>query len=436
MERNQRHIIIGYAVFTLFFLSCLFVFILFRIDMFSFENKKKVETSLRELSYDMKTQFGIDGSFGSDPMSAIFRDTLNLEPRLLVIVVESKDHGILKAIGKSKEYLANAQFGDYSRDVSYNKPTGTAEVNLPVSLHYSEQNLTVRLSALYISFSSRDSTALIWEILYIFLGFFGLTLLMILITSLVSRKRGTDSGGGAVSGSSRRAPSGDSSNEKARRPYHNGSDDFYNESEPTGKSEPVSGEIEFFEDNFDINEASVQGEYDLDARQQPINEKPVPPGRLYSESTGLVRNQFFLERFESEIERSVSFHQDVSLLLIGLEITGRHATAVLRESSPIIHRRFPLHDLSFEYEQDRIAVIIPDEDIDAALVQAKAVYKDLETAGLKARIGIASRNNRMLRAGPLLSEAKGALQYAVKNPSNPIVAFRADPKKFQDNLFL
>jgi hypothetical protein len=47
------------------------------------------------------------------------------------------------------------------------------------------------------------------------------------------------------------------------------------------------------------------------------------------------------------------------------------------------------------------------------------------------RIGISSRNKRLVRAARLLLEASRALDKAGQEPDSPIVAFKSDPEKYK-----
>jgi hypothetical protein len=47
------------------------------------------------------------------------------------------------------------------------------------------------------------------------------------------------------------------------------------------------------------------------------------------------------------------------------------------------------------------------------------------------RIGISSRNSRLIRATRLLLEASRALDKANLEPQSPIVAFKSDPEKYK-----
>ena len=131
MEDTRRRLVAGYAIFTLLFLSGVFVFTLMRIDILSAGNKDRVEAVTDKLRADLVLAFAQTGTFAGHEVDGLFTKALDDEPRLLVVVVSTKENGILKAAGKSKKYLPAAQFDDRARPVVFNQPLGTGDSSPP-----------------------------------------------------------------------------------------------------------------------------------------------------------------------------------------------------------------------------------------------------------------------------------------------------------------
>ncbi len=147
----------------------------------------------------------------------------------------------------------------------------------------------------------------------------------------------------------------------------------------------------------------------------PDNPTAVPPPLPASE---------ILNRLELELERAASFNQDLSLLIF----SGKSDT------EENIRNSYTYEDLVFPLENGNVAVIEINKDLDTSLSLTEGfVKKRIETNGSRdLRVGIASRNGRLISAGRLFNEGENALEKtdAEKN----IVAFRSDPEKYREYL--
>jgi hypothetical protein len=97
---------------------------------------------------------------------------------------------------------------------------------------------------------------------------------------------------------------------------------------------------------------------------------------------------------------------------------------------------FARPDSVFERGGRGLAVILSGEGLDAGFSRAKqfqnrilADFPEWSMGGEGLRMGISSRNNRLVRADRLLFEASGALDKA--GAESPIVAFKSDPDKYK-----
>jgi GGDEF domain-containing protein len=400
MENTRRHIIVGYAVFTLLFLSGIFVFTLFRIELLSMDNGKRVDAALKELRYQLEIQFSLKSNFSEPEMSGLFDKALSGEPRLLVVAALS-DEGIIRAKGVSREYVVNADLGRSLDRIEYKKPLGTSVKEMDLTLKYKDVQLPgrTRLSALYISFSKKDSGMLLEEILFILLGFFGLTLIMILVTAVIARRE---------EATLRRALTPDTPLNLPDLP-------------PTPSPRPVPA-------------APVQppGTDGLKGLEWSEEEREARRRERYSEETGLVKRGFFQDRLAAEIERAVSFGEDMALFLISAGVEQPDAWKV--HLVPVIHRLFGDPDLAHEYGPDTAAVIAPGMDMDTAIKTARLFYKQVLERKMKSLVGITTRNGRSPAPAILLEEADQALAQAVRGAQSPIIAFRSDADKFNNYM--
>ena len=143
-----------------------------------------------------------------------------------------------------------------------------------------------------------------------------------------------------------------------------------------------------------------------------------------ADETGAVRHEGLAERLESELERAASFNQDLSLLLFR---PSGEFTGFLRDA-------FSFPDLIFSLDGDSVAAIEINRDLDETLAFAEDLLRSrLDGGGRRSmRVGIASRNGRLISASRLLTEAESALRKT--DSEKNIVAFRSDPEKYREYL--
>jgi len=131
-----------------------------------------------------------------------------------------------------------------------------------------------------------------------------------------------------------------------------------------------------------------------------------------------------INRLELELERAASFNQDLSLLVF----SGSSDTA------EAIRNSYTYEDLVFTLNNGNVAVIEINKDLDTTLSITENFIKDhIEKSGNRnLRVGIASRNGRLISAGRLFNEADNALDKT--DDEKNIVAFRSDPEKYREYL--
>ena len=130
-----------------------------------------------------------------------------------------------------------------------------------------------------------------------------------------------------------------------------------------------------------------------------------------------------LKRLEQELEQAASVHQDLSVIVF----SGSDENRGIQES-------FPNQDMIFNLDKGRMGVIESSKNLDEALDEAKTTLRErIEgEGGQSVRVGIASRNGRLISAENLWREAESALLKA--DDSANVVAFRADPEKYRRYL--
>jgi hypothetical protein len=165
--------------------------------------------------------------------------------------------------------------------------------------------------------------------------------------------------------------------------------------------------------------------------EQQLQNRPASgseeAGGLFSPTTGLGFGQHLSPRLTSELERSASSDQDLSLMLV--KARGGRITDLAR----LVLEIFPLRDLAFEHEASAIAVIMPDRDLDQCLREAKDFHSRYSSRRYAENIwiGLSARNGRLVSSSRLLAEAEQALRQAESSKDGGIVAFRADPDRYR-----
>ncbi|MBN2353457.1 MAG: GGDEF domain-containing protein [Spirochaetales bacterium] len=456
MEDTKRRIIAGYAIFTLLFISGVFVFMLLRIDALSWEHKVRIEEVIGRFRINVVDRFSKAGSFASEQVADLFPSLLSDNPDLLVIAVSSPKYGILQSRYRSKNYFPPAQYRNQAGPVEFKKPLGTAELSpVAVTLIYNNVSIDARIDALYTVFSNDDATVLLQELLLILLGFVVLTFIMIIIVSAVSSRDAALSGrdriaatalarrrpGSAVDAREypgRRTPSSER-HVYAHRPDSSRTAESFIEELPEldadsqpSDSEPASEpEPRFGYDSDSAPEPHCDREPELEYEAEAAaglewSEEERKARRLerYDERTGLVRKEFFRERLAMEIERAASFREDAALLLVAVSAARSGADPWGGEFTDALRRSFTDADLSFEYEPGTAAVIAPGMSIDAAIRSAKILYQSLLAIGVRACLGITARGGRQIAPESFVEEAAQALAQAKTGGQSPIIAFR------------
>jgi GGDEF domain-containing protein len=162
------------------------------------------------------------------------------------------------------------------------------------------------------------------------------------------------------------------------------------------------------------------------------------PLGLFSEKTGFGWESYLEPRLDSELIRASSSEQDLALVLI--KIAGiEHYPAYTEFISKVLLEVFKFRDLIFEYGQDGFACIYQDLNVEKALTLAEELYialdEILKNCDVKIAIGISTRSLRIIPGTRILKEAQQAIDKALTEKEDPIIAFKANPDKYKDYVY-
>ncbi len=212
-----------------------------------------------------------------------------------------------------------------------------------------------------------------------------------------------------------------------------------------GASESVMGLGDFEPDGLDgidpVHEASGRAaspeeEYDIpdiaSSSEGAIEERP---NGLLSPRSSLGWESYLASRLDAELQRSASFEQDLSLLLVRCEDLP-DGPPNYKATADAIAEFFTFRDLAFERGDDGFSVILPNMDAEHALRMAEEFLKKLDSRpegrGVPPiTMGLSSRTGRLVDSARLLGEAAAALDKARAEGGSRIVAFRPDPEKYR-----
>lgn len=165
------------------------------------------------------------------------------------------------------------------------------------------------------------------------------------------------------------------------------------------------------------------------------------PRGLFDDETGLGWEAYLRERLSSELRRSASFEQDLSLLITSFRDTHR-GDEEFNLFAATVRDFFSFKDMAFLFGEGGAACILPNMDVDHALRMSEELLKKLslmfrsQTANgcTDIHVGLSSRAGRLVDADRIIGEAMAALTKARQDGGARIIAFRPDPEKFRAYL--
>jgi len=197
------------------------------------------------------------------------------------------------------------------------------------------------------------------------------------------------------------------------------------------------------DDDFSFDDAFTATEEDgiFDEPAQSESKSSDSPSGLYSPRSNIGWEAYTKDRLASEIHRCAASEQDLAVLLMecaeGVNCDGDLYKSIATEAVGL----FNVRDLSFEYGNNGITVIIPNISLEEGISKAEEfhskllkTYPDSFHNKNDFLIGISSRSGRLIDADRLLREVSRALEKAKAEPGSPIIAFKSDPDKYRDYI--
>ena len=162
------------------------------------------------------------------------------------------------------------------------------------------------------------------------------------------------------------------------------------------------------------------------------------PLGLFSPKTGFGWESYLETRLDSELIRASSSEQDLALIL--LKIQGlEHYPAYIEFVSKVLLDVFKFRDLVFEFGSEGFACIYQELNIEKSLELAEELYLALKeifkNCDVKIGFGISTRSLRIIPGTRILKEAEQALEKALSDDEDPIIAFKANPDKYKDFIY-
>jgi len=175
-----------------------------------------------------------------------------------------------------------------------------------------------------------------------------------------------------------------------------------------------------------------------DSYPPPSSNSSMPKG-LYSPSTGVGWKEYLPERLDAELGRASSIDQDISFVLIKI-LDVDYATLELKKLGAIMVEVFRFKDMVFEYSDEEalgFAGILQDAYVDEAVIICNGLLSKLQheiyLTGQDAtiKIGITTKDCRLVSAKAIITEATRALTAAIQNENEAIVGYRPSAEKYK-----
>jgi hypothetical protein len=144
------------------------------------------------------------------------------------------------------------------------------------------------------------------------------------------------------------------------------------------------------------------------------------------------------EKLDADLGICSITEEDLTLILMEIGPGAEHDDGVNRKLADRAGEFFTGPDSVFERGGRGLAVILSGETLEEGFSRAKQFhhliltdFPELLSGGDGLRMGMSSRNKRLIRADQLLFEASGALDRAGPEPESSMVAFKSDPEKYK-----
>jgi hypothetical protein len=216
------------------------------------------------------------------------------------------------------------------------------------------------------------------------------------------------------------------------------------ESVPEAEIEAES-EIRFESENIPELEVAPEAESGIEPEFETVNhtgaETDNAGGGLLAaamaiygnDSDGMDEKTEFSAVLQQELVKSEKEGKDIAVLSVETTAFPFESGALIREAAQF----FKSGGRFFEKDdRNGIHIIVPDSDLDEILLAAKKFHRhvtsDAESRNGGLFIGISARSSRSVTGVDFMREAENALDKARMDVAMPIVAFKVDPKKYND----
>jgi hypothetical protein len=426
MNIVKKRYITGYAIFSLFFFLALFGFTLLSIQNMTIINRDAAEKHFMETRNSIVLSFARSGNLGSPDMENVFKNSFLDEPRLLALVLYSNREGPLKVKARDSYYLKDFTSRLHLRPytLEYTKTEGAKAFELPLTLRYKNVQLDALISGYYVLLGSKDYTALLWQVLYILVGFLALTIIAMIFIAAAGGTGRENAVPAAGLGVRPREPKPRAeAPPRVRTPSYEREDRYDTEAlrqeYPQSHDTPAVFARELSSDRDSLQEEAQRVAF---GAEQSADFLP---------STGLGVPENLLSRLSFELERAASFDQD---LVVSLIKTGHTDSRTRKLLAGMLLKYFPFQDLAFEYRADTFAVIIPDQPAADVLKDLNLLSEQASQNNIPLTVGVASRNGRVVGAEVLFAEARESLEQAELKTTENVVLSQGETDEFDEPL--
>lgn len=154
---------------------------------------------------------------------------------------------------------------------------------------------------------------------------------------------------------------------------------------------------------------------------------------LFDPKIGLGFAKHFEPRLGLELDRAAANDDDISLIILRVDYDSEPDAEIARR----ILRFFEYQDLVFHLGDNTFAAVLPRRSLTEALTMGESFYAEFEAGSserpLRLRMGVSSRNGRIVEGPRLAAEARAALARTAVEKVR-IVGFHPDPQAYRRYL--
>jgi hypothetical protein len=350
-----------------------------------------------------------------------------LSPNLLLVVVYERGAGVRWRLPAYSPYLPAAE-NELPRPQPQYPPFSSILLSAPLP---GDPSGLLALDALYLTLDQRTVFLAFRDALIAIAIYIALVAAAIALAAAISSTQSKDSEELDPELSRRMAAAAATEEEERVMGLSDSESPGAKSSDPSGNAAyPFST----LEEEFSIPDIAAPGGAPAGAAAR------AQPSGLFSPRSSLGWENYLEARLDAELQRSASFEQDLSLLLIRYENLHGEPSPEYKALADTIAEFFSFRDLAFERSDDGFAVILPNIDIDHALRMSEEFVKKLDSrmesfrgehGTLPVFLGLSSRTGRLVDSSRMMQEAIASLEKARTEGDSRIVAFRPDPEKYR-----